>query len=181
MLSTPLTSCSRRQAIGIPRRTAGVAAESRGRLHRDSLGGENDDNGSCRSHRRERRTDDSSIQGQRRCSSLSLHRPAARRTRMHDDEYDARAALPDCDGVRNVRPGASEQRVSPHDRYEPVGLAPGAGDERRGPTRNHRLSPITIAATADAIPTADGLLNSLASSCEPNENTNGTLREPPSD
>jgi hypothetical protein len=39
-------------------------AESRGRLHRDSLGGANDGNGSCRSHRRELRTHDSSIQGQ---------------------------------------------------------------------------------------------------------------------
>jgi hypothetical protein len=121
-----------RQAIGIPRRTAGVAAESHGRLHRDALGGENEGNGSCRSHRRERRIDDSSIQSQRRCFSLSLHRPAARRTRMHDDEYDARGALPDCDRVRNVRPGASQQSVSPHDRYELVGLAPGAGHARRG-------------------------------------------------
>ena len=109
-----------------------MAAESGDRPHRDSLGGENVGNGSCRSHRRERRTDDSSIQSQRRCSALSLHRPAARRTRMHDDEYDARAAVPHCDRVRNVRPGAFQQSVSPHDRYEPVGLAPGAGDERRG-------------------------------------------------
>ena len=51
---------------------------------------------------------------------------------MHDDEDNAGAALPDCDRVRSVRPSVSLQNVSPHDRYEPIGLASRAADEQRG-------------------------------------------------
>jgi hypothetical protein len=60
---------------------------------------------------------------------LRVKRRATHRGCMHDDEDNAGAALPGCGRVRTVRPGASLQSVSPHDRHEPIGLA--SRDTRR--------------------------------------------------
>ncbi len=116
--------CRERQAVGIPRWIVSVAAETRGRLHRDALGRQNHRTGSCGSHQGEHGTAISSVQDQRLGYSLSLPSQATLRARMLDDGDNAGAALPDCGRLRAVRPGASVQGVSPRDRYEPIGVAP---------------------------------------------------------
>jgi Polyketide cyclase / dehydrase and lipid transport len=115
--------CGVDQSIEIPRWTISMGGEPLGALHRHPPSRQNYHKESCEPHRCERGTTISSVQNKCRCYSPSLHHHAARRSRMHDVDYNAGAARPASTRVRILRPGASLQTVSPKNRYAPIGLA----------------------------------------------------------